>query len=254
MLASLKNCIDGLVDIWSTTGEQVDKAINTIFQRGQHAIIFGEGCLPYTPLAKNNRMLASLKNCMMALSILSSTTGEQIDKAINTIFQRGQHAIIFGERGVGKTSLANTLFDFLVLTGKFNYQRARLNCAEGMTFQEMWRSIFRQLKAKLGEEEIFLDQALLVYPNSEIIRETFQLMDGPSIIIIDELDRVTDPKIQIALADTIKTLSDNSANTTLIMVGVADSIDQLIAEHQSIQRALVQVEMPRIPRRNCLRS
>ena len=30
----------------------------------------------------------------------------QIDKAINTIFQRGQHAIIFGERGVGKTSLA----------------------------------------------------------------------------------------------------------------------------------------------------
>src|SRR6476661_8184616 len=65
---------------------------------------------------------------------------KQVEKVISTIFQRGQHVILFGERGVGKTSLANTLFDFLTLIGKFNYQRARLNCAEGMTFDAMWRT------------------------------------------------------------------------------------------------------------------
>ncbi len=49
---------------------------------------------------------------------LFSGRKKQVDKAISTIFQRGQHAVIFGERGVGKTSLANTLFDFLVLGGQ----------------------------------------------------------------------------------------------------------------------------------------
>src|SRR5581483_3978492 len=70
---------------------------------------------------------------------------KQRDKVIGTIFQKGQHAILFGERGVGKTSLANTLFDFLVLMGKFSYQRARINCSDDMDFGAIWRSIFKQL-------------------------------------------------------------------------------------------------------------
>jgi ABC-type branched-subunit amino acid transport system ATPase component len=57
---------------------------------------------------------------------------KQVEKVISTIFQKGSHAILFGERGVGKTSLANTLFDFLVMTGKFHYQRAKVNCSQGM--------------------------------------------------------------------------------------------------------------------------
>jgi hypothetical protein len=38
----------------------------------------------------------------------------------------------------------------------------------------------------------------------------------------------------------IKVLSDNSVPATLVLVGVADSVDALIVEHQSIERALVQ--------------
>jgi hypothetical protein len=170
----------------------------------------------------------------------------EVDKAIGTIFQRGQHAVIFGERGVGKTSLANTLYDFLVLMGEFRYQRARLNCADNMSFGTIWRTIFQQLTAKIDGEEAKLDRSLPVEPNSESVREVFQTMNDPSIVIIDELDRITDKATQIALADTIKTLSDNSVNTTLIMVGVAESLDQLIAEHRSIERAINQIPMPRM--------
>lgn len=171
---------------------------------------------------------------------------KQIEKVINTIFQRGQHAILFGERGVGKTSLANTLFDFLVLSGSPNYQRARLNCADGMEFESIWRSIFKQFTVEVEGETVSLDQVMEANPTSETVRETFQAMNGRSIVIIDELDRISDLRTKTALADTIKTLSDNSVDTTLIMVGVADSIDQLIAEHRSIERALKQVEMHRM--------
>ena len=171
---------------------------------------------------------------------------KQRDKVISTIFQKGQHAILFGERGVGKTSLANTLFDFIVLMGKFRYQRARVNCTEDMDFGDIWRSLFKQLVFNSDDLTSTLEDALPENPNPENVRETFQLMNDPSIIIIDELDRIADDHIKTQFADTIKSLSDNAIKTTLIMVGVADSIDHLIEEHESIQRALVQVPMQRM--------
>jgi Cdc6-like AAA superfamily ATPase len=70
--------------------------------------------------------------------------------------------------------------------------------------------------------------------------------DSHIIIILDEVDRIKDKKTLSSLADTIKTLSDNAVAATMILVGVADSVDGLIAEHRSIERALVQVRMPRM--------
>ena len=75
---------------------------------------------------------------------------------------------------------------------------------------------------------------------------TFQLVNDPSIIIIDELDRVSNAGVTTLLADTIKTLSDNAIKTTLILVGVADAVDELIGEHPSIERPLKQIHMQRM--------
>jgi hypothetical protein len=171
----------------------------------------------------------------------------QREKLISTIFQKGEHAILFGERGVGKTSLANIVYDWLQIMGKFNYRRAKVNCASGMSFDDIWRTAFNQITFEMPDgETVTMDGALPKNPTSENIRETFQLLNDRSIIIIDELDKISDKRIQRKLADTVKTLSDNAIGTTLIMVGVGDSIDQLIAEHRSIERAIVQVPMKRM--------
>src|SRR5262249_47794777 len=50
------------------------------------------------------------------------------------------------------------------------------------------------------------------------------------------------------MADTIKMLSDYSVSATLVVIGVADSVDALIGQHESIERALIQVPMPRMSR------
>ena len=42
----------------------------------------------------------------------------QIDKVLETVFSPGQHAAIYGERGVGKSSLANLIYDIVFATGK----------------------------------------------------------------------------------------------------------------------------------------
>lgn len=178
---------------------------------------------------------------------------KQVDKVISTIFQRGAHAVLFGERGVGKTSLTNTISDFLTFASADSYLLARLNCAEGMTFAEIWRGIFKQLVFSQEDgSSNTLDEALPEIPHSENIRETFQLINDRTIVIIDEFDRIADADTRTMMADTIKTLSDNAIKTTLIIVGVADSVDQLIGEHQSIERALKQVPMPRMSKAELL--
>ena len=176
----------------------------------------------------------------------------QVQKVIATIFQRGQHVVLFGERGVGKTSLARTLYDFLVLSGISHYQIARVNCAEGMDFETIWKNAFKQFVFTDGDASSTLDDALPENPNSESIRETFQLIDVPSIVIFDEFDRLEDDEIERLMADTIKSLSDNTIRTTLIFVGIADSVDQLIGEHPSTERAIVQVPMPRMSKAELL--
>jgi Cdc6-like AAA superfamily ATPase len=180
---------------------------------------------------------------------------KQVEKLISAIFQKGSHAALFGERGVGKSSLARTIFDFLILAfdEASGYHRALLNSAEAMSFEDIWRAIFKQLTFEQPNgETTTLDQALPDNPNSENIREVFQLIDDPTIIVIDEFDRIEDSGIRVRMADTIKTLSDNAIRTTLILVGVADSIDELIGEHESIERAIKQVPMPRMSKAELL--
>lgn len=170
----------------------------------------------------------------------------QREKLMSTIFRKGEHAILFGEAGVGKTSLANIIYDVLVVMGKFSWQRAKVNCGFGMSFDDIWRTAFKQLFFEQEGETLTLDQALPKNPNSEQIRETFQLLNDRSIVIIDEFDKIKDRKTQSRMAHTIKTLSDNAIHTTLILVGVGDSIEQLIEGHASVERPLIQVPMKRM--------
>jgi Cdc6-like AAA superfamily ATPase len=175
------------------------------------------------------------------------------DRVTNTIFRRGAHTVLFGERGVGKTSLANTIFDFLVaVLGEANYAIARVTCSAAMNFEAIWRTLFSELTVEYEGKDLSLDSWLGTDPHAENIRQTIAVLSNPSILVIDEYDRITDPITKKALADTIKTLSDNSVNTTLIIVGVADSIDELIADHASIDRAIVQVRMPRMSKKELL--
>jgi ABC-type cobalamin/Fe3+-siderophores transport system ATPase subunit len=181
----------------------------------------------------------------------------QINDVISAVFQRGQHVIIFGERGVGKTSLANVLFDFLSKAGVKSLESGTINCDKTMDFSSLWHKIFRDLainkdNAKAGFTNVSASEAIpvdhfmpqIVTPDD--VRHALKLIPAKTMIIIDELDRLKNAEATTLLADTVKTLSDHSVDTTLILVGVADSINGLIAEHASVERNLVQIHMPRM--------
>jgi Cdc6-like AAA superfamily ATPase len=182
----------------------------------------------------------------------------QIQSLLNAIFQRGQHAVIYGERGVGKTSLANIISDWMPALEKYNYQIVKANCPATSSYSTIWHGIMRELSvvqssARPGfgpgsddRKGVPLNQFLPEKVSSEDVRFALQRVGSNTIIVIDEFDRVSDPSVSSQLADTIKSLSDHSVETTLVVIGVADSIDDLISEHQSIERAIVQIHMPRM--------
>src|SRR5579871_3795799 len=51
---------------------------------------------------------------------------EQVEKIIDAVSQRGCHAILYGERGVGKTSLSNMISAFLA--NRLSFVISRTNC------------------------------------------------------------------------------------------------------------------------------
>lgn len=165
----------------------------------------------------------------------------QLNRIIGAVSQRGQHAILFGERGVGKTSLANVLLKIL----RGSQQKLKsviVNCDSEDRFEQLWCKIFLELE---NTQNLDFEQHQV---NPEFIRVRLQRqIVGSAIIIIDEMDRIkSDAYFTAFMADTIKTLSDHSANVTLILVGVANSVEELIAEHLSIERGLIQIQMPRM--------
>jgi Cdc6-like AAA superfamily ATPase len=180
----------------------------------------------------------------------------QFVEVINAVGQKGQHVILYGERGVGKTSLAKVISSFYQSQGAA-LVTVSVNCDATMDFSTMWRTALREVPVALGQSPGIgftaqtssvtnsLAALLPEVATPDEIRFLLQRV-GKTIIVFDELDRIRDEHVSALLADTIKNLSDHAVDTTLILVGVADSVNALIGEHLSVERALVQVQMPRM--------
>ena len=180
---------------------------------------------------------------------------EQVRQVVDCIGQPGQHAVIYGERGVGKTSLANVLHEFLQPVGN-HWLVVRTNCDSADDFSSTWRKVLAEidlrretagtgLRPASQTQDVQASELLPepIRPND--IRRLLIRLDAHAIIILDEFDRLPREAVPL-VADTIKTLSDTATPATLILVGVADSVDELVIEHASIERAIVQVRMPRM--------
>ena len=163
-----------------------------------------------------------------------------VRRLIDAVNQAGQHAIIYGERGVGKTSLANVLASFLEPFTSEKIISVRVNCSRETSYRQIWEFLFRELGLTLPEKP--------GRTTPEDVFNTLRADEGRKLIlIVDEFDRLGDPDVDTLFADTIKTFSDFGLDTTLILVGVADDVDDLIEEHESIDRCLVQIHLPRMP-------
>lgn len=188
---------------------------------------------------------------------------EQIRRIMSTVNQPGQHAIVYGERGVGKTSLANILSSRIGASpGEPLPLTPRVTCDSTDDFTSIWTKLFEQIEVIKRKQAAgfttgplieMMEPAYQAGQIPEVIKpDTVRrlLTDlgerQPTIVIFDEFDRISNQRARRAMADTIKVMSDHDVPATIILVGVADTVDDLLAEHKSIERATVQIKMPRM--------
>jgi Cdc6-like AAA superfamily ATPase len=183
---------------------------------------------------------------------------DQLKKVIDAVNQKGQHAVIYGERGVGKTSLANVLAAFLPAVGARNVITPRVNCDSSDTFQSVFDKAFREVGLirqtqgmGFGASKQNAPMAATELLGGDFSPDNVRRALGTlskwfvPVIVFDEFDRLKDD-VKHSVADTIKSLSDHAVDATIVVVGVADTVVDLIKEHASVERAMVQVHMPRM--------
>jgi Cdc6-like AAA superfamily ATPase len=168
---------------------------------------------------------------------------QQVSDLLTIIYEKGAHGILFGERGVGKSSLANTI------TAKIppaitNIKFLKENCRPEDTFFTLWSKMLWEFKY----EEIPISDYLRDEDRHYIIIKILETLPKniQYVLIFDEFDRIKNVQTKNAMADTIKHFSDYPQNITIVIVGVGFSIEELFGAHPSIQRCCQQIPMPRM--------
>ncbi len=176
---------------------------------------------------------------------------DALAQLIASIEQQRVHVVIYGERGIGKTSLAHVFAEtarearYLVLYG---------SCGTEAQFDAMFRSFAARIprlyhksvlpnspEAERGDN---FDVMLEEHFGPRELADLFADVTGTRVIIIlDEYDRVLDASFRRDVAELIKNLSDRAARVQLVLTGVAQNLDELIGYAPSIRRNIVGLPM-----------
>lgn len=174
---------------------------------------------------------------------------------IEIIEEQRSHVVVYGERGIGKTSLMHILAD---LARESQYLVIYESCGSDSRFDEIFRSALRQipllylstLSPMAPEAEAksnFASQIGDAPFNARELSELLARVVGTRIIIIlDEYDRTEDPQFRRSVAELIKNLSDRAARVQLVLAGVASNLQELIGYIPSVRRNIVGLPMPRM--------
>lgn len=189
----------------------------------------------------------------------------QLHTLEQAIYAPGRHVFVFGERGVGKTSLAKTAARATV--DHVTHFR-QIGCASDTTFHEILRQVVEVFDPKRlaavqkqagwsfaqyfgvsrsTSETYQAPTTLSVSTAAEILSCLDEEYDAPvRVVVIDEMDRLTADGIKRQFAELVKLLGDRGAKITFIFTGVGKDLEEILGHHPSSFRQLAQIPLERL--------
>lgn len=196
----------------------------------------------------------------------------EVQRLIEYLNTPGQHALLFGDRGVGKSSLANITAD-LLLQNLVKGKLIRKRCDSGDTFVSIVAEPLsnagidiqitsnQQQKAEGGSAGLSIP-VVKAGIDTKTTRTTTtsgyqDRANSPSwvaqqigrlegLFLIDEVDAIQNPYDKKRLAELVKLLSDAGSSLKILLVGIAETAADLTASHQSVQRCLRETRLARM--------
>lgn len=176
-----------------------------------------------------------------------------LKRLIRAVEDQNLHAILYGDRGIGKTSILRILSELAVGA---RYKVHYTSCGEESEFSEVFRAIAGDIpllydgqsdpNVEAVEQGGTLADRL---PDGDFsvaqLSEVFANISGTRILLIlDEFDRAKSDRFRNAVAELIKNLSDRSMKVQLVIAGVASNLTDLIAHVPSIRRNIIGIGVP----------
>lgn len=195
---------------------------------------------------------------------LFSGRKDEVSKIIECLNTKGQHILLYGDRGVGKSSLAKISCLLLNSAGIANGKFYQKRCDSHDTFKSIVTSILNSVGIDSdtityeSEKNIGFDKILCANKKSKTSKEgnainslspswvVDRIKDINGILLIDEFDVIAKASEKKKIAEMIKLLSDCGSSLTIFIVGIAETANILIGGHPSVSRCLKEIKLGRM--------
>jgi Cdc6-like AAA superfamily ATPase len=174
---------------------------------------------------------------------------------IRSIEDQRLHVVLYGERGIGKTSLMHVLTQAAT---EARYIVVYTSCGANSNFDETFRAAAAEIpllfhsgfSPTTAEAEKGSSLADLL-PNEPLTPRKFgdlcaRLTGTRVLIILDEFDRAESASFRRDIAEVIKNLSDRLGRVQLVLAGVAADLTELVEHIPSIRRNIFALRVPKM--------
>ncbi len=182
------------------------------------------------------------------------------------LYAEGRHIFIFGDRGVGKSSLA--------ASAAAQYQSSdsepiQIGCGPDTTFyrtiEDLAERVIKKSNGKRNyavtqtvkvkfytikwnniNEEVAIPNVDSMYTAVEAIEDVSKYHSATPVVVIDEFDQIESDEERKLFANFLKVLGDRGVNIKFVFTGVAASLFKLLGDHESSFRQLHTIELQRL--------
>jgi KaiC/GvpD/RAD55 family RecA-like ATPase len=191
---------------------------------------------------------------------------KELELVEEALFDQGGHVFIYGDRGVGKSSLAASV---AAQYQSSDNEPIQIPCGKDTCFyktiEEIAERILRRaggrrdleythtfnlklykLQVKDKEKSITIPPIDSMFSAVDVMEEMVGVHSERPVVVIDEFDQIESAAERAKFAHFLKDLGDRGVNVKFIFTGIATSLYQLLGDHESSFRQLFTLKLDRL--------